>query len=266
MARIDPQELAATVKLHYRFIKGLNGGRRAMLMLRNVTKYRLPKINLSNSILAGSSFAGCNLEEADFSTSDLFGVDFSRANLRNAIFVKADLRGATLLGCDFSGADLSGADMRPGALMDAKMKLSKADMTEDEAERAEYIKKQISKGQGPLGGFDATESSSEYSVDLSNTKLVGANLSGAKLQNANMANADLANANLEGTRLDNVNMTGALLYQTRLAGASLIGVDLPASLDDLKKDVAMKVIRHNRWITTNGRNGDIFGMGREHGV
>ena len=69
------------------------------------------------------------------------------------------------------------------------------------------------------------------SLDLTYTRLVGANLSGANLSGVNLSGvnlcwADLAGADLSGADLYGANLYGARLLRTRLSGADLTGARL----------------------------------------
>ena len=63
-----------------------------------------------------NSFAGANLENANFKNAGLINANFYSANLRNADLSGADLRGAFLGEADLSNANLEGADLQDALL------------------------------------------------------------------------------------------------------------------------------------------------------
>jgi uncharacterized protein YjbI with pentapeptide repeats len=138
---MNAKELVEILKSHRQFVKGNPLGQRADLKLKDLSGLKFGKVVLESALLAGANLSRCNLAGANLHRADLFGADLRGANLRNADLSEADLRGAKFQGCDLFKANLSKADMRPGSIMDASVKVSRSDMSEEESARAQNIQK-----------------------------------------------------------------------------------------------------------------------------
>ena len=143
MSDFDPSDLAVLLKRHIAYLNGKSGGLRANMSLKNFSGMKFGKVVLAGANMAGANFQGCNFVGANLSGCDLFGADLSQADLRGANLTKADLRGAILYRADLTNANLASCDMRPGALIDAKAKLAKKQMTDEERSRAQQVTAEI---------------------------------------------------------------------------------------------------------------------------
>lgn len=95
------EQIKEVLKLHLKWLRSEEGGKRA---------------NLSGAYLSHANLIGANLRYADLS-----GVDLIDANLRYAYLIGADLSGADLRYADLSDANLSGADLSDANLSDANL-------------------------------------------------------------------------------------------------------------------------------------------------
>ncbi len=128
---VKQDELNEIVKAHELWLRGQEGGERAVLCgeklqvtLRDVNlagadlrgiKLRgsiLPRIDLRNADLRDADLRDTCLERADLQMANLSGVDARRANLQGAILRYANMQNADLRDADFRDADLRNADLQ----------------------------------------------------------------------------------------------------------------------------------------------------------
>ena len=106
------------------------------------TKYSLPDIDFSGSILEDADLSGADLSNLDFAWATLVGANLSDANLSSTHLINVDLMGANLSGAnlvdanlfcaDLSNANLSGANLLDVNLAGADLvgaNLSNADLS-----------------------------------------------------------------------------------------------------------------------------------------
>jgi uncharacterized protein YjbI with pentapeptide repeats len=90
-------------------------------------------------------------------------------------------------------------------------------------------------------------------------KLVRADLQHAVMTGADLQGADFSGANLQGASLRNAILTGAIFFDTTTDGADMAGVltEKPAGrlMSELTPDVPGLLQRHERWVNTNGAEG-----------
>ena len=96
---MTPEEIAAVIEAHGRWLRNEPGGTRA---------------DLSRANLYGADLYGANLYGAD-----LYGANLSHANLYGADLYGANLSRANLGGANLGGADLSRANLSHANLYDA---------------------------------------------------------------------------------------------------------------------------------------------------
>ncbi len=128
---MTPEQLRDILKGHMRFVRRVQGGKRADLRGQDLSGLKLPGINLEHAILAGINLSQCVLTGANFGFTDLFGANFEGADISEANFLRADLRGAKFLGANMKQAVLEDADLRPGSLIAAETHKNRADLADD---------------------------------------------------------------------------------------------------------------------------------------
>jgi hypothetical protein len=94
---MDAKLLSEILELHGKWLRSIDGGKRA----------DLTGANLYGAYLYGADLTGANLYGANLTAADLSG-----ANLTRAYLYGADLTGANLYGAYLYGADLTGADAK----------------------------------------------------------------------------------------------------------------------------------------------------------
>lgn len=153
------EELNLVLESHRKWLRGEEGGRRAILLNTNLSGLSLHGADLTKADLRGANLFKTdlqfvNLEEADLSKANLSEAELFYGRLSNACLNKANLQNADLTYAFLFNADLSEAD-----LCDAR-----------------------------LSGIKG------LSVNLSNANLQNADLRGANLTNADLRGADLRDA------------------------------------------------------------------------
>lgn len=168
----------------------------------------------SEPTLAGFSFSGCDLQDADLSGKTLTGAHFEDALLGGAKLDGADLQGAVFVGARAPGASFRGANLAQANLSEAVL----ADAVLDEADLS----------AATLADADLDGASLRSAV-LRHAKLDDANLRRAKLDDADVAEASLSGATLEETSFRGAILTNVRLYdcaaqQCCFDGATLSGL------------------------------------------
>lgn len=134
--------------------------------------------NKSTLVLKGMSFAGANLVDVNFTSTDLRNTDLSGANLEKATLFRAALGGA---------------------------KADKTNFTRIEAYRTSFT------------GMSAKQASFA-SAELQRADFSGADLTGADFQKAELGRANLASAIITGTRFTFANLSRADIHATKSEG------------------------------------------------
>lgn len=208
MAHLTQQELDDIVRKHEIYLKGQNGGARAIIKFKNLSGLSLSGRDLSHADFTGSCFIGANLSSGTFTSATFFACDMRRANLENACFVRADFRGAFVAGANLTGADLKSADLREGKIM----------------EKGAGVKGHLSDRQTARG-----EEQTARTV-FTGARLMKTNLSAVRAANADFADADMSNVTIQGADLKNANLEGANLSHSDLTGTDLRGANLRNSI------------------------------------
>jgi uncharacterized protein YjbI with pentapeptide repeats len=78
---------------------------------RSFTRSRLRQADFSAAVMSRTSFAGADLRDVNGYGGVFAGADFAHADLTHASFVGAYLQGANFDGAKLDGADFSGAEM-----------------------------------------------------------------------------------------------------------------------------------------------------------
>ena len=180
----DGRRLKEVLKLHKKWLEGLEGSDRADLSYEDLSYVDLKDIDLRCVILRGvnlsyANLKGVNLKYANLIDVDLRGVYLEDANLKYANLIDANLRGSNLKGVNLKYANLIDVDLRGANLKGVNLKYA----------------------------------------NLSNANLTGVNLIDANLSYANLSYTDLIDADLTG-----VNLIGANLTRANLTDANLIDV------------------------------------------
>lgn len=189
------------------------------LIVPDLSKSKLHKVDLSGAILSGVILSEADLSGADLSGANLVKATLNIADLRNAklvetILIRANLSNVNLTRAGLRGADLTrailcGADLRDAELVSATLdeaELNGADLRGADLRRAD------------LSGADLS------GANFVRANLSEANLSYATCEQANFSNADLTLARLLRARLDDATLTGARLWESQRAGWSIKGV------------------------------------------
>ena len=118
MSHLSQGELDEIIEKHTRYLKGQNGGARAVIKFKNLSGLDLSGRDMSHCDFTGSCFIGSNLSDTNFTSATFFACDLRRANLERSNFTRADFRGAFVAGANLTSADLKGADLREGKIME----------------------------------------------------------------------------------------------------------------------------------------------------
>ena len=114
-------ELNKILDLHFKWLSGEKGGKRADLRGANLRGANLRGANLTGANLTGADLRGANLTDADLTGAYLTGADLRGANLTGANLTGANLTGAYLTDADLTDAYLTGADLRGANLTGADL-------------------------------------------------------------------------------------------------------------------------------------------------
>jgi len=108
---MDAKLLTEILEFHGKWLKSIDGGKRANLSWANLSRANLSGAKLFGANLSGADLSGANLSRADLSWADLSGADLSGANLSWANLSRANLSGANLSRANLSGAKLFWANL-----------------------------------------------------------------------------------------------------------------------------------------------------------
>jgi uncharacterized protein YjbI with pentapeptide repeats len=181
----------------------------------------LPKAQLSESDLEGSTFASADLRQAN-----LQGANLEFANLNNTLMQRAKLDGAHLEHSFAQGIQLHAAFLRDSHLESANLQyasLIDADLSRAELKDANLMDAWLNKASLDYATMTGTRLAGAH---LEGARLFAADLKGAYLHGANFARASIRSADLRGTDLVNVDMGAADLRDANLADARLDQVNL----------------------------------------
>lgn len=172
----------------------------AILKNADLTNANLNKINLSNTNLEGAVLTNANFKSAVFKNSNLTntkltGTILTNANLDSAILTNEDLTSTILTGAILTNANLDGANLKGIELANIKLKGSTLSNTN-------------------------LSSSNIKDSDLSNCNLINAILRNAYLENVNLEYANLSHTNLKRAKLTNVYLQNACLFGANLTEIS----------------------------------------------
>lgn len=153
-------------------------------------------------------------------------------------------------------------DLRAGQVAEIVWKLKGANLNKEEKGRAEDLKEQIAESnlrEARMTSADLEsaelQAANFENANLSKVNLNRAKLGGAMLKGANLSEANLSEADLQSACLDDSNMRGVVLNATNLQHTSTNNVVVPESLSHLDDNVRNRMVRHHKWIRTNGKEG-----------
>ena len=206
----------------------------------------LSGVDFTRSTVSGWSFAGQNLEGANFYYGDVAEADFTGATVKNVSFervknftkeqlystksysVDKDLSGINFTyfnvkEWDFTGQNLDGADFYYSDVNGANFAdavITNAIMTDAKNFTGEQLKSTASYKNKDLHGIRLS------TVDMDNMDFSDANLRGSYLkldgENLNFKGADLTDSTLvDGGRVDNADFSGATLKNVLINGVTL---------------------------------------------
>jgi len=246
------------IKKHDMFLRGQQGGARAVITYRNLSYLNFKAKDLSNADFTGSLFIEADLSHGKFCNTTFFACDLRNANMRDANFSRCDFRGAYVAGANLSGSDLADVDMREGKIM-------------KRGEQGELTDRKRSGGKGAKTVFTGAKLSETNMVgaqakaaDFSDADLTGVNLKNADLTGANFFSANLADADMTGCVLSFANLrsaivSGAIMDRIEKQGLDLSGAitesDMGAKLENLGKTLPELLEEHTLWVATAGRSG-----------
>jgi uncharacterized protein YjbI with pentapeptide repeats len=191
----------------------------------------LAGLDISNSLLDGTEFAGSNLKRTVFTGSSLRFADLSRATLE-----ECELRSTWLRGAQFVGANLSGAHLDNSQLFSTsfnRAKLTNASLTYATTELLNpgpgILNEStiVSKGGRPVHyQFPSSPEPGDVVASFNQTHFHGADLRGARLVHADLSGAHFCHANLQGADLSESHLLGAVVIRAVL-GNENSGISLP---------------------------------------
>ena len=206
----------------------------------------LSGVDFTRSTVSGWSFAGQNLEGANFYYGDVAEADFTGATIKNVSFgrvknftkeqlystksyaVDKDLSGINftyfnVIGWDFTGQSLDGVDFYYSDVKGANFEdavITNAIMTDAKNFTGEQLKSTASYKNKDLHGVRLS------TVNMENLDFSDANLRSSYLkldgENLNFKGADLTDSTLvDGGRVDNADFSGAILKNVLLDSVTL---------------------------------------------
>lgn len=217
---------------HQRWLRGIDGGKKARLHFVDLSDWTFENINLSRADLTGACLARANLRNANLEHATLFMADLDRSDLTGANLMGADLRGAILSRANLNNSRMEGADLSAGAL-----KQSCA---------------------SPRGTLQA----GKHATDLRN-----ASMKNAVLVKANLSDCDLTGANLDSANIDGANFDNAVLVETSFEGVN----GAPASGElhlsygqDSVLDPQKLMQEHRQFLESGGKSGSLLDLRDVH--
>ncbi len=206
-SRWDQLAIDRSVALHERFLRGMQGGRRAFLQYIDA-----PGTDCRRRLLNDADFTG-----ADLSRSMLTGSHFERAALYCANLEDCDLRAANLRRADLRGAKLAGAVLTGAVMDEADMRAAYIAFTAPD-QGLQLLHHRDSTPSIPGGtGADFTNCAMR-GVRLCAANLKGANFTGAVLECADLSGAKLVDAVFQDTVMDGVDIERLALSPEQLQG------------------------------------------------
>ncbi|WP_266159265.1 pentapeptide repeat-containing protein [Dyella silvatica] len=163
----------------------------------------------------GLSFAGAQLQQADFSGAYLGASNFSNSRCQGTNFFDADMMNADFTGAVIDGAYFHGVDARGAKFPNAI-----------------FSKKGFNSGNvGRPTRFDSAILTKAVfdDCDLSKASFTGAKLAGASLKTSTLNGADFSKADLAGARLDGASALRAVFTDAAMTGATLSKAKLGAA-------------------------------------
>ena len=258
------------IDLHREWLIDPKHGRRADLSRADLTGRDLSDADLRQAIISAADLTGAILTRALLQDADLFAANLTGADMSHADMSRTILRGAILKNAKLNNANLNDADFRGGTILTKDGEVEGADETD--LTNCNFDFAMLVRAEMTGANLEGTS--------FVGAQLRGAKLTGAKLINANFSGADLFEANLSEAHIDRTNFTGSSLIGATLARANvseanfenadlngvemkdvdlsnslLAGTSLTLTVADLRPHVRRAFHDHQKWITTNGKDG-----------
>jgi uncharacterized protein YjbI with pentapeptide repeats len=235
---LTPAELASALASHERFVKGIPGGRRALLAHHSFEGMDFTGRTLTEIDLVGAKLAACLFRKTNMARANLFAADLRRANLDGADLTRSDLRGAAFRGASLNGAILADADIREAVLARVQRELIPVNHEGESAatDLSVIDAKGADLSSAKLGG------SFVLRADFTNASLKGTNFRKADLRAANFTNANLEGAVLSGCKAAGANFQGAIMKGVQLWDVDFKGADFTGAI--LDKEIDSSILRN----------------------
>ena len=258
------------IDLHREWLIDPNHGRRADLSRADLTGRDLSDADLRQAVISAADLTGAIFKRALLQDADLFAANLTDADMSHADMSRSILRGAILKNAKLNNANLNDADFRGGTILTKDGEVEGADETD--LTNCNFDFAMLVRAEMTGANLEGTS--------FVGAQLRGAKLTGAKLINANFSGADLCEANLSEAHIERTNFTGSSLAGATLARAKiseanfenadlngvemkdvdlsnsrLAGTSLTLTVADLRPHVRRAFHDHEKWITTNGKDG-----------
>ncbi len=240
------------------FLRGQNGGARAVVQYKNLSNLDFKEQDVSQADFTGSAFLESNLSYANFSGTTFFACDMRNADMKGGNFRRADFRGAFVAGADLSQADMTDADMREGKIMKRGQQGALEDRKRSGGDGAKTVFTGAKLSETNMSGVQAK--SADFSdADLSGTILEDSNMEGVNFKGANLTDADFTDANMAHTDLSSSVMAGTIMDGAEKQNMNITGCitekDMGDKLENLGKTLPELLEEHTLWVSTAGARG-----------
>jgi uncharacterized protein YjbI with pentapeptide repeats len=261
LERLTQYDFEAIYKRHEMFNRGQRGGIRANLKFKNLSNLDLSGRNLSFVEFTGSILAEANLSSGFFEGSSFFGCDLNNANLTNASFRRADFRGAMVAGANLHGANLESADLREGKIMERSsdgqlIARYRGGRSHDNNWKTVFTGARMADTN--MTGVKAA--AADFSdADMSRIIITDAELGGANFEGANLTDTDFTGSDLSHAILNSSVMCGTILDNTELTHAKQHDIfyddDMGITLSSRGQTLKDLLENHKQWIISAGKVG-----------
>ena len=258
------------IDLHREWLIDPKHGRRADLSRADLTHRDLSDADLRQAIISAADLTGAIFKRALLQDADLFAANLTGADMSHADMSRSILRGAILKDANLNHTTLNDADFRGGTILTTDGEVEGANETDLTNCNLDFA--MLARAEMTGANLEGTS--------FVGAHLRGAKLAGAKLVDTNFSDADLSEANLSETHIERANFVGSSLVGATLARANvteanfmnadlkgvemkdvdlssslLAGTSLTLTVADLRPHVRRAFHDHEKWITTNGKDG-----------
>lgn len=255
---LTQKALNVMMEKHMMYLRGQDGGARAVIQYYDLTALDLSNKNLSHADFTGSTFVDCNMTRSNFASTNFFACDLRNADLSDANLSRTDLRGAYMAGANLSRANMEEADMREGKIMKRGDDGTLTDRKRAGGKGAKTV----------LSGAKLTQVNmvrvQAQSADFSDADLTGVMLAHANLEKVSFEGANLTDSDLSNSNLTQVNMREAILSGVAMENIEKLGIDVTGAVTDrdmgnkienLGKSLPELLDDHTAWVKSAGREG-----------